>query len=68
MTLHYLVVLGMQCLSTPKLELLTDQDMFLFVEKGIRGGLSQVCSKRRSKASNRFLPSYDPSKPTSYVI
>ncbi|XP_074042573.1 uncharacterized protein [Leptinotarsa decemlineata] len=51
-----------------ELELLTDVDMFLFVERGIRGGLSQVCSKRRSHANNKYINNYDPSKPTTFMM
>ena len=50
-----------------ELELLTDLEMHLFVERGVRGGISMV-SKRYAKANNTMLPDYDPSKPNSYII
>ena len=50
-----------------KLELLTDIDMHLFIEKGIRGGVSMV-SKRYAKANNPLCPDYDANKPTTWII
>ncbi|XP_055377147.1 uncharacterized protein LOC129609241 [Condylostylus longicornis] len=50
-----------------KLELLTDIDMLLFIERGIRGGLTQV-SKRHSIANNPYLPEYDSSVPNKYLM
>ncbi|KAB0796891.1 hypothetical protein PPYR_10952 [Photinus pyralis] len=50
-----------------ELELLTDIDMLHFFKRGIRGGVS-TCTKRKAIANNKFLPNYDPSKPSSFII
>ena len=50
-----------------ELEFLTDLDMHLFIERGMRGGISMV-SKRYAKANNPLVKRYDPSKPKKYVM
>ena len=56
---HYLTVPSLAwdaCLKMTgvKLELLSDRDMLLMVEKGIRGGVSMI-SNRYGKANNKYM-------------
>ena len=41
--------------------------MYLFFEKGMRGGVSYI-SKRYSKANNKYLKFYDPKQESKYII
>ena len=49
-----------------ELELLTDMDMHLVIERGMRGGIS-MASKRYAKANNPRVEGYDPSQPANYI-
>ena len=49
-----------------ELELLTDLDMHLFIERGMRGGISMV-SKRYAKANNPRVEGYEPAQPANYI-
>ena len=49
-----------------ELELLTDIDMHLFMERRMRGGICMV-SKRYAKANNPYVPGYDSSKQKTYI-
>ena len=49
-----------------KLELLTDYDMLLMVEEGIRGGICHSIH-RHAKADDKYIKNYDESKESSYI-
>ena len=49
-----------------KLELISDIDMHLFIEKGMRGCISYI-AKRHSKANNKYMECYDSSKESKYI-
>ena len=49
-----------------KLELLTDINMLLMVEKGIRGGICHAI-RRYAKADNKYMKDYDKNKESSYL-
>ena len=58
---------AMLYMTKVELELIPDSDMYLFFEKGTRGGVSYV-SNKYSKASNKFLKSYDPKQKSKHIM
>ena len=68
---HFLSLPGLTwqaCLKkrNVKLELLTDYDMLLMAEEGIRGGICHSIH-RHAKANNKYMKNYDKNKETSYI-
>ena len=49
-----------------KLDKISDTGMSLFIEKGLRGGISYI-AKRYSKASNKYMKNYDTKKPSKFI-
>ena len=68
---HYYTSPGLAwdaCLKETRqeLQLLTDYDMLMMVEKGIRGGISHI-SKRYAEANNKYMKDYNPDKESVYI-
>ena len=49
-----------------KLEKISDIDKYLFIEKGLRGGISYI-AKRYAKANNKYMNDYDPEKLSTFI-
>ena len=68
---HFLSLPGLAwqaCLKKTniELELLTDDDMLLMVEEGIRGGICHSIH-RYAKASNKYMTNYNNNEESSYI-
>ncbi|GFX09178.1 c2H2-type domain-containing protein [Trichonephila clavipes] len=49
------------------IELFPDYDMLLFIEKGVRGGISQCCN-RYAIANNRYMSNFNPDDEIKYLM
>ena len=49
-----------------ELEKISEFDKYLFIEKGIGGGISYI-TKRYTKANNKCTNDYDPEKPSTFI-
>ena len=49
-----------------RLEKILDIDMYLFIEKGLRGGISYI-AKRYAKANNKYMKDYESTKPSQHI-
>ena len=65
---HFLLLPWQACLKKTniELELLTDYDMLLIVEKGIRGGICHSIY-RYAKANNKYMKNYNTNEELSYI-
>ena len=69
---HYLTSPGlawdaMLKMTKIELDLITDIDMALFIEKGLRGGISYI-AHRYARANNKYLPDYNRELNDSYLM
>ena len=70
--LHYITSPGltwdaMLKMTKINLQLITDVDMQLFIEKGLRGGISYI-AHRIAEANNKYMKNYDLNKLISYLL
>ena len=49
-----------------KLEKISDIDKYLFIEKGLRGGISYI-AKRYAEANNKYMKVYDSRKSSKFI-
>ena len=47
-------------------EKISDIDKYLYIEKGLRGGISYI-AKRYAKAKNKYINEFDPKKESTFI-
>ena len=50
-----------------KLQTISDINVHLFIEKCMRGGISNIC-KRYTLAKNKYLKNYDSNKESTFIM
>ena len=68
---HFFISPGLSCyamlkMTGVKLEKISDIDKYLFIEKGLTGGISYI-AKRYAKANNKYMNDYEPKKPSTFI-
>ena len=53
-------------ITVVRLEKISNIDMYLFIQEGLRGGISCFC-KRHSKANNKYIKNYL-TKPSKFIM
>ena len=53
-------------MTSVKLEKISDNDKYLFTEKGLRGGISYI-AKKYAKANNKYINDHDPEKRSTFI-
>ena len=69
---HYFTTPGLSWdamlkMTNTELELMSDVDMFQFIEKGMRGGISYIAN-RYGKANNKYMKEYDEKASSKYIM
>ena len=69
---HYFTIPGLSWdamlkMTKVKLELMTDVNMYQFIEKGMRGGVSYIAN-RYGKANNKYMKEYNENEPSKYSM
>ena len=69
--IHYLNVPALSWnamldMTKVELEFISDADLYLFFQKGMRGGISSIF--KRYEANNEYIKSYDPKQESNDIL